>query len=95
MEESKSKLKLSLKEKTPTLLLGAGFSVGGVNEKGDKLPLGRELVELLYTKMFVEDLPSQEFMDEDQEGAKRYKEVNCNNYFKIHQNAQKIPGFQG
>ena len=76
MEESKSKLKLSLKEKTPTLLLGAGFSVGGVNEKGDKLPLGRELVELLYTKMFVEDLPSQEFMDEDQEGAKRYKENN-------------------
>ena len=37
MEESKSKLKLSLEEKTPTLLLGAGFSFGGVNEKGDKL----------------------------------------------------------
>ncbi len=59
MEDSKLKLKLSLEEKTPTLLLGAGFSFGGVNEKGDELPLGNKLVELLYKKMFVENTPSQ------------------------------------
>lgn len=76
MEESKLKLKLSLEEKTPTLLLGAGFSFGGVNVNGDKLPLGTKLVELLYTKMFVENPPSQDIMDEDGEGAKRYKENN-------------------
>ena len=80
MEESKSKLKLSLEEKTPTLLLGAGFSFGGVNEKGDKLPLGKELVELLYTKMFVEDPPSQEIMAEDQEGANKYRVKERNEY---------------
>ena len=76
MEESKLKLKLSLEEKTPALLLGAGFSFGGVNVNGKKLPLGKELVEFLYRKMFVENPPSQDIMDEDGEGAKKYKENN-------------------
>lgn len=76
MNETELKLKLSLEEKTPSLLLGAGFSFGGVNEHGDNLPLGKKLVELLYTKMFVDNPPSQDIWNEDTEGAKRYMERN-------------------
>lgn len=66
------KLKLSLEEKTPTLLLGAGFSYGAVNENGDKLPLGKDLVKLLYTEMFVNNPPIPSMLDEDRDGAKEY-----------------------
>ena len=37
---------LSLEEKTPTLLLGAGFSFGAVNGIGEQIPLGNTLVRL-------------------------------------------------
>ena len=47
MDDNILKLKLSLEEKTPTLLLGAGFSYGAINENGEDLPLGKNLVEKL------------------------------------------------
>ena len=74
MDENISKLKLSLEQKTPTLLLGAGFSYGGVNADGDSLPLGAKLVDMLYQHMFVDNPPCREIYDEDIDGAKNYKE---------------------
>lgn len=73
MDEDILKLKLSLEEKTPALLLGAGFSYGGVNENGDDLPLGAKLVENLYNHMFVDNPPCIEVLEEDYEGATIYK----------------------
>ena len=67
------KLKMSLEEKTPTLLLGAGFSYGAINEEGDAIPLGRNLVEKLYQNMFVENPPCSDILEEDGEGALQYK----------------------
>lgn len=69
-----SKLKLSLEEKTPTLLLGAGFSYGAINEAGEKIPLGKTLVQKLYQHMFIDYPPCKEILDEDREGAEKYKE---------------------
>lgn len=74
MDENIMKLKLSLEEKSPALLLGAGFSYGGFNGDGDELPLGSKLVEKLYNHMFVDNPPSSEIMKEDGEGAKTYKD---------------------
>lgn len=37
MDDNILKLKLSLEEKTPTLLLGAGFSYGAINENGEDM----------------------------------------------------------
>ena len=74
MDENISKLKLSLEQKTPALLLGAGFSYGGVNANGDSLPLGAKLVDMLYQHMFVDNPPCREIYDEDIDGAKNYKE---------------------
>lgn len=76
MDEKILKLKLSLEEKTPTLLLGAGFSYCAVNINGDELPLGEKLVEKLYQHMFKENPPCKEVMDEDGAGAKHYKDEN-------------------
>lgn len=73
MTDNILKLKLSLEEKTPTLLLGAGFSYGAINEYGETLPLGGILVEKLYQHMFVDNPPCKEIMDEDVEGALQYK----------------------
>lgn len=66
-------LKLSLEEKTPTLLLGAGFSYGAINENGEDLPLGKNLVEKLYQHMFIDNPPDKEILDEDIDGAEQYK----------------------
>lgn len=74
MEESIRKLKLSLEQKTPSLLLGAGFSFGAINAHGENLPLGDKLVELLYNHMFVENPPEKEIFDDDVNGAINYKE---------------------
>ncbi|MBC5658705.1 SIR2 family protein [Anaerosacchariphilus sp. NSJ-68] len=68
------KLKLSLEEKTPALLLGAGFSYGAKNERGELLPMGRELTEKLYKYMFIMNPPEEDILEEDKEGAERYKE---------------------
>lgn len=73
MKDDVLKLKLSLEEKTPTLLLGAGFSYGAINEDGDALPLGGNLVEKLYQHMFVDNPPCKKIMDEDGDGALQYK----------------------
>lgn len=74
MDESILTLKRSLEEKTPTLLLGAGFSYGGVNANGEKLPLGNKLVNDLYQHMFIDNPPCKDILEEDEEGAKTYKE---------------------
>jgi len=76
MEDNVLKLKLSLEEKTPTLLLGAGFSSGGINNQGEKLPLGKELVDAIYTNMFIENPTNNKTIEEDREGAYIYKERN-------------------
>lgn len=73
MNDDVLKLKLSLEEKTPTLLLGAGFSYGAKNEDGDELPLGKELVEKLYQHMFIDNPPCKDILDEDRAGAEQYK----------------------
>lgn len=73
MDDNILKLKLSLEEKTPTLLLGAGFSYGAINENGEDLPLGKNLVEKLYQHMFIDNPPDKEILDEDIDGAKQYK----------------------
>ena len=65
MDDNLLKLKLSLEEKTPTLLLGAGFSYGAINKNGENLPLGQKLVENLYQYMFVDNPPSKDILDEE------------------------------
>ena len=74
MEEVVGKLKLSLEEKTPTLLLGAGFSYGAKNEMGELLPLGKKLTENLYEYMFITNPPDEDILKEDKSGAEKYKE---------------------
>lgn len=75
MSEEIAKLRLSLEEKTPTLLLGAGFSFGAINEMGEQIPLGNALVKKLYQHMFIDNPPCKEMLDEDKEGAEQYKEL--------------------
>ena len=75
MNEDILKLKLSLEEKTPTLLLGAGFSFGAVNGIGEQIPLGNTLVKKLYKYMFIDNPPCKEILEEDKEGAEQYKKV--------------------
>lgn len=65
--------KIIIGRKNPTLLLGAGFSYGAINEDGDALPLGGKLVEKLYQHMFVDNPPCKTIMDEDGDGALQYK----------------------
>ena len=69
-----NKLKLSLEEKSPSLLLGAGFSYGATNENGEEIPLGQKLVKLLYNNMFIDNPPVREILEEDDPGAKKYLE---------------------
>ena len=75
MDGNVLKLKLALEEKTPTLLLGAGFSYGAINGNGDSLPLGKNLVEKLFRYMFIDNPPCKEMLDEDIEGAEQYKNI--------------------
>lgn len=74
MDEHILTLKRSLEEKTPTLLLGAGFSFGAVNANGDNLPMGGKLANDLYQYMFIDNPPCKEILNDDIEGAKAYKE---------------------
>lgn len=67
------KLKYSLEQKKPTLLLGAGFSLGAKSEKYGDVPSVGELVERLYEYCFVKYKLSKELQD-DIIYAKEYKE---------------------
>ena len=51
-------LEYIMTEKTPTLLLGAGFSIGAVNEQNEKLPLGKGLAKKMYNHFYVANKPS-------------------------------------
>ena len=60
----------SMRKSTPVLLLGAGFSLGSVNGKGEKLVLSNELAEIVYTNFFVKNRPmniSKEMADATKE----------------------------
>ena len=70
--ESIEKLRLSLQEKNPSLLLGAGFSYNAQNSNGDRLPLGKTLCELLYKKMF--EAVDGDIINEDRADAKNFCE---------------------
>ena len=67
------KLKYSLEQKKPSLLLGAGFTLGAKSEKYGDVPSARELVENLYEYCFVKHKLSKELQD-DILYAKEYKE---------------------
>ena len=41
-----------MKLRKPVLLLGAGFSYGAVNDKGDKIKMGSSLAEDLFTHFY-------------------------------------------
>lgn len=74
MQEILNKLKMSLTEKAPSLLLGAGFSFGAINGDNENLPIGGELVEKLYDELYVNNPPLKEVFDEDNDAAISYKE---------------------
>ena len=67
-------LKSRMKERTPILLLGAGFSRGAVNKNGDYLKLGKELANELYTEFYINNFPEMENMK-----TKKYRQYveNC------------------
>lgn len=48
-----------MKERTPILLLGAGFSIGAKNFAGVPLPKGTELSERLYSHFYNSDFPTE------------------------------------
>lgn len=73
MDEDIMKLMLALKEKTPTLLLGAGFSIGAKNYVNNSLPTAKQLTDKLYEEFFVNSLPEREIYEEDINAAKEYK----------------------
>lgn len=74
VDEIIKKMKYSLEEKTPTLVLGAGFSVGTKNGKKQDVPIGKKLGELLYSYTFIKNKPTKEILDEDESEAKKYSE---------------------
>lgn len=74
MEEIINKLKMSLTEKSPALLLGAGFSVGTKNMRNEDLLIGTGLLEKLYDELYVNNPPTLEMFEEDNDAAIRYKE---------------------
>lgn len=47
----------------PILLTGAGFSYGAKNVHGERLPLGKELIEMLVTNLLGYDSKSEEAKD--------------------------------
>lgn len=81
MEEIVNKLKMSLTEKSPSLLLGAGFSFGAQNGKNEDLPVGAGLLEKLYDELYVNNPPSTVIFEEDNDAAISYKEMD--NYMKV------------
>ncbi len=74
MQEILNKLKMSLTERTPSLLLGAGFSFGAKNRNNEDLPVGSGLLEKLYDELYVNNPPLSEIFEEDNDAAISYKE---------------------
>lgn len=71
-EEEKNsieKLKASLENKTPALLLGAGFSHGAVNDQGEGIPLGKELSGILYNRLIQ---GNNDVDDDDRREAEKF-----------------------
>ena len=58
------KLKYSLEQKKPSLLLGAGFTLGAKSEKYGNVPSARGLVENLYEYCFVKHKLPKELQDD-------------------------------
>ena len=50
----------TMRIRTPVLLLGAGFSLGAKNERGENIPLGSNLSEKLYNYFFCSGIPMQD-----------------------------------
>ena len=73
MQEIINKLKMSLTEKTPSLLLGAGFSFGAKNGDNENLPVGLGLLDKLYDELYVNNPPSAEVFEDDNDAAVSYK----------------------
>lgn len=73
-QEILNKLKLSLEEKRPSLLLGAGFSCDSINQDGESLPIGVDLVNSLYEELFVNNPPDKDVYDDDNDAACAYRE---------------------
>lgn len=65
-------LKESLQsERMPLLFLGAGFSYDGKNAKGDKIPLAKELSQILKVKLFDSN-PSAVILSKDEQSELDY-----------------------
>lgn len=62
------RLKMSLEQRCPVIVLGAGFSCGARTPKGDKLPLAAELTEKLFNDCFRDCRLSTE-LKEDRKDA--------------------------
>ena len=73
-KEIVEKMKYSLEEKSPTLVLGAGFSSRAKNGRKQDVPIGKKLGELLYLYTFNKNKPVKNILDEDQPAAKKYSE---------------------
>lgn len=74
MQEIINKLIMSINEGSPSLLLGAGFSIGSKNDKNEDLPTVSGLLENLYDELFIKDVSSLEMIEEDKDAAIKFKE---------------------
>jgi len=52
-------LTFRMKESTPTLLLGAGFSVGAINAQNKPLFIGKQLANYLHDYFYIKRAPSK------------------------------------
>lgn len=59
----------------PTLLLGAGFSLGATNVDGLGMPLGKQLVEELYQNILVPHIRSIQDYASDSEGVESARKI--------------------
>ena len=64
-----------LNEKTPILVLGAGFSYGAKNKKGKELPLASELAKELYEQIIIKSLAKAELESSPIKNPTDLKEV--------------------
>ena len=71
-ENAVERLKMSLEQKSPALVLGAGFSFGARNQKSEKMPMAAELTEKIYNYCFRDSKLSME-LEEDRKAALDYK----------------------
>lgn len=69
--DSLERLTHCMREKTPVLVLGAGFSYGAINSDKIKLPLGSSLTKSLYEYFYVNN-PLPDTVQEELEEIKNY-----------------------